>query len=65
MAKNSYLNQIRAELAQEQEFLEGLQSGKLYYGHPSDGRTEAKIFDLHRKIAEHQAILNRHHALRP
>ena len=34
--ENSYLDQIRAQLAEDQEFLEDLQSGKLHYGHPSD-----------------------------
>ena len=55
-------DEIRAKLAEAQEMLEALQSGKLHIGRPFEGRTEAKMFDLRRKIAEYQSILDKNNA---
>ena len=55
---------IEARLAEAQEMLEGLQSGNLYIGQPFEGRTEAKIHDLRRQIAEYQSILDKDNAKR-
>ena len=47
------------KLVEAQEQLAALQSGKLWIGHPSENRTEAKIADLQRKIIEYERILKR------
>jgi len=39
--------------------LHALQSGHLHIGGPFDGRTEAKIADLRRQIAQYQSILDK------
>ena len=56
---------IKAKLAEAEEFLEGLRSGKLHIGRPFEGRTEAKMADLQRQIAMYRSILDRRHAPRP
>lgn len=48
---------IKARLAEDEDFLTALQSGKLHIGHPPGGRTEAKIADLQRQIAIWQSLL--------
>ena len=48
---------LRVELAEAQKLLETLESGKLHVGLPSEGRTEAQIRDLKKKIAMYQSIL--------
>jgi hypothetical protein len=50
---------IRAKLADAQAMLEALESGNLHIGRPFEGRTEAKMYDLRRKIAEYQSILDK------
>jgi ATP phosphoribosyltransferase len=52
-------DEIRAKLVEAQEMLEAMQSGKLHIGLPFEGRTEAKIYDLRRQIAEYQSILDK------
>jgi len=59
---SSWENDIRTKLAESEAFLEGLLSGKLQIGPPSEGRTEAKIADLRRKIADYKSVLDRQHA---
>ena len=54
-----YYSGIRMKLVEAQEQLAALQSGKLWIGHPSENRTEAKIADLQRKIIEYERILKR------
>jgi hypothetical protein len=49
---------IEAQLAELRSHLEGLESGQLYIGNPHEGRTEAQMYDLRRKIAELEAILD-------
>jgi hypothetical protein len=56
------LDEIRADLADKQEMLEALEGGQLHIGAPFEGRTEAKIHDLRRQIAEYQAILDKRSA---
>lgn len=53
---------IEAELAEDREFLEGLRSGDLYFGHPNDDRIRNKISELERSIAERQALLDGRHS---
>jgi hypothetical protein len=55
---------IRARLAEDEDFLTALQSGNLHIGRPSEGRTEAKIADLRRQIAIWQSILAKRRARR-
>ena len=47
---------IEAQLAELRSHLEGLKSGQLHIGNPHEGRTEAQMYDLRRKIAELEAI---------
>jgi hypothetical protein len=49
---------IEAQLAELRSHLEGLESGQLHIGNPHEGRTEAQMYDLRRKIAELEAILD-------
>jgi hypothetical protein len=53
---------IKAKVAELQEMLGALQSGHLHIGEPFEGRTEAKIADLRRQIAQYQSILDKQQA---
>ena len=48
-----------AKLKEAQDFLAGLESGHLQIGHPSEGRTEAKIADLKREIAMYERLIEK------
>ena len=56
--------QNEIKLAEARQMLEALESGNLHVGSPFEGRTEAKIADLRRKIAECQIIKDRSDAAR-
>jgi hypothetical protein len=53
---------VNAKLAEAEEFLEALESGKLHIGAPFEGRTEAKMHDLRRQIATYRQTLSRRKA---
>ena len=55
----AYVDDIKATLAEAETFLAGLRGGDLHIGLPFEGRTEAKIADLQRQIAQYQSILSR------
>jgi hypothetical protein len=40
-------------------------TGQLHIGSPWEGRTAAKIHDLHRKIAEHQSLIEKDRQAEP
>lgn len=48
---------IEERLAEAQAMLEALKKGNLHIGAPGEGRTEAKMFDLRRQIADYRKIL--------
>ena len=56
---------IKAQIAECQTFLEALESGNLHIGAPYEGRTEARIADLKRRIAMYQSILEKRRAAMP
>jgi len=56
---NKYLQDLQAEQLEWKEQLEALETGKLHIGNPWEGRTEEKMHDLRRKIAEHQSLIER------
>jgi len=56
---------IKAQIAECQMFLGALESGNLHIGAPYEGRTEARIDDLKRRIAMYQSILEKRHAAMP
>jgi hypothetical protein len=49
---------IGAKIDEANRFLEGLESGKLQIGAPSESRTGAKIHDLKRQIAMLEKVLD-------
>ena len=55
-------DQIRETVALLQEMLRDLEGGHLHLGQPFDERTEAKITDLRRQIAQYQSILDKQRA---
>jgi hypothetical protein len=55
---------IKARLAEDEDFLTALQNGNLDIGHPSEGRTEAKMAELQRQIAFWQFLLVKRRARR-
>jgi uncharacterized coiled-coil protein SlyX len=57
--------EIEAKLAEALDHLETLESGDVHLGGLFSGRTEAKILDLKRQIAEHQSVLDELNAQRP
>lgn len=61
---DDYLEGIRARMAENQNFLKALKSGHLHIGAPFEGRTEARIYDLERKIADDKAIIEKNDASR-
>jgi hypothetical protein len=52
------------DLAAMKDMLEALETGKINIGNPWEGRTEAKIYDLRRKTAEHDLLIEKHDAQR-
>ena len=65
MANHDSYNEIRAKIADANEFLRALESANLYIGVPLENCTEAKIFDLKRQISMWQSILDRRDVDRP
>jgi hypothetical protein len=59
MGTGDSVDDIKAKLAEAEEFLEGLRSGNLHIGNPSEGRSEAKMADLQRQIEMYRLILER------
>jgi hypothetical protein len=55
----SWIDDIRAKQTEAQKLLQALQTGPLHIGAPFEGRTEAKITDLRRQIAEYQSIIDK------
>jgi hypothetical protein len=55
-------DQIRETVALLQEMLRDLEGSHLHIGGPFEGRTEAKIADLRRQIAQYQSILDKKQA---
>jgi hypothetical protein len=53
---------IKAKMAEANEFLKALESGNLHIGAPFEGRTDAKIYDLKRQVAMWQSILDKRDA---
>lgn len=53
---------IKAKIAENQVFLDELESGRVHIGHPAEGRTEAKIAQLRRDNAMYQSILDKRHS---
>ena len=58
----NYIDEIKAEQVELTEMLEALHGGNLHIGAPFEGRTEAKIADLRRQIAQYQAMIDKQHA---
>jgi hypothetical protein len=58
-ATRQYVETLRAEQAELITELQALQSGYLHIGNPYEGRTEARIYDRQRKIADYQQIIDR------
>jgi hypothetical protein len=49
---------LNAKIEENRAFLDALESGRVHVGHPSEGRTEAKIAQLRRDNAMYQSILD-------
>src|SRR6185437_2803637 len=60
----TYVEGLRAKRIELQDELAGYETGRLYIGNRSEGRTDAKMHDLRRKIAEHDLMIERNDASR-
>lgn len=57
--KSAYIRQIESDLAEAEKMLETLQDPLLNLGGTFEGRKEAQMFDLRRKIIDYRTILDR------
>lgn len=57
-----YIEHLRADQLEMKDMPEAFETGKIHSGNPWEGRTEAKMHDLRRKIAEHQLLIEKHDA---
>jgi hypothetical protein len=55
---------LRAKIAENEKFIEALESGGAHIGLPYEGRSEAKVLDLKRQNAMWQSILDKRDASR-
>jgi len=55
-----FVEGLRAEQSEMKDMLAAFETGKLHYGSPWEGRTDAKMYDLRRKIAEHQLLIEKY-----
>ena len=60
----TYVEGLRAKRIELQDELAGYEAGRLYIGNRSEGRTEAKMQDLRRKIAEYDLLIEKNDASR-
>jgi len=55
----TYVEGLRAKRIELQDELAGYETGRLYIGNRWEGRTDAKMHDLRREIAEHDLLIER------
>jgi len=55
----TYVEGLRAKRIELQDELAGYETGRLYIGNRSEGRTDAKMHDLRRKIAEYDLLIEK------
>jgi hypothetical protein len=60
----TYVEGLRAKRIELQDELAGYETGRLYIGHRGEGRTDAKMYDLRRKIAEYDRLIEKNDAWR-
>jgi hypothetical protein len=60
----SYVEGLRAKRIELQDELAGYETGRLYIGNRWEGRTDAKMYDLRRKIAEYDRLIEKNDASR-
>jgi len=60
----TYVEGLRAKRIELQDELAGYETGRLYIGNRSEGRTDAKMHDLRRKIAEYDRLIEKNDASR-
>ena len=58
----TYVEGLRAKRIELQDELAGYETGRLYIGHRGEGRTDAKMYDLRRKIAEYDRLIEKNDA---
>jgi len=61
----SYVEDLRAKRLELMDHLAAFETGQLHIGNPWEGRTEAQMHDLRRKIAEYDLLIEKHDAKRP
>ena len=59
----TYVEGLRAKRTELQDELAGYETGRLYIGNRWEGRTDAKMHDLRRKIAEHDLLIEKNDGL--
>ncbi len=59
---NELVQKWTVERAKMQEELEALEAGNLYIGNPWEGRAEAKMAELRRKINNLEQLIERENA---
>jgi hypothetical protein len=57
MKTDNGIGEIKAKLAEAQEWLAALEKGDMHIGAPFEGRTEAKIHELRRQIDMYESML--------
>jgi hypothetical protein len=55
---------LKAKIAENEKFIEALDSGEVHIGLPYEGRSEDKVLDLKRQNAMWQSILDKRDAHR-
>ena len=61
----TYVEDLRLKRRELQDELAGFEAGRLYIGNRWEGRTDAKMHDLRRKIAEYDMLIEKNDAARP
>jgi hypothetical protein len=60
----TYVENLWAKRIELQDELAGFETGRLYIGNPWEGRTDAKMRDLRREIAEYDLLIEKNDASR-
>ncbi len=62
---HDHVETLKTEQGEMKDMLEALETGRIHIGNPWEGRTEAKIGDLRRKISDYQLLIEKNDADRP